>query len=148
MFQGKFEHSLDDKGRLAVPSHFRRKLSDGEEALLVITIWEQRLAAYPLPEWERIATAIAGADQFNPKIQAFKHSFIANASECPVDKAGRILVPQDLRARAGIDRDCVIVGQLQKIEIWSVDRWQANENLVADLLGPSYASLADTGLKL
>ncbi len=150
MFQGKFEHTLDDKGRLAVPSPFRRKLGgeDVEGLALVVTISDQCLAAYPMAEWDAKLAIIAKLNQFDTKVMAFKRVFIGCAQECPIDKAGRILIPQDLRRDARIERDCVIVGQLEKLEIWSAERWQSSFNQLADSVGSIYESLANTGINI
>jgi MraZ protein len=150
LFQGKFEHTLDDKGRLAIPSPFRKKLGNEEsgEAVLMVTISDQCLAAYPLPEWEEKMAKIAKLNQFDPKVSAFKRIFVGCAQECMIDKAGRILVPADLRRHAGLERDAVVVGQLEKIEIWGTERWQANYNQLTDQVGSVYASLADFGIQI
>ena len=150
MFQGKFEHTLDDKGRLAVPSPFRRKLGgeDVEGLALVVTISDQCLAAYPMLEWDAKLAIIAKLNQLDPKVMAFKRIFIGCAQECPIDKAGRILIPQDLRRDARIERDCVIMGQLEKLEIWSAERWQSSFNQLADSVVDIYSSMASTGINI
>ena len=153
MFQGKFEHTLDDKGRLAVPSPFRKRLcSDSpentEDVALVVTISDQCLAAYPMAEWNQKLQAVARLNQFDPKVMAFKRVFIGCAQECAIDKAGRIQLPQDLRRDAGLDKECVVLGQLEKIEIWSAERWQRSFNQFTDQAGQIYASLAAAGITI
>ena len=97
MFRGRFEHSLDDKGRLAIPARFRDLIVDGEgPGTLVVTNSEGCLAAYPIDEWEQLEKKIAKLPQFDPKVAAFKRYVIGCAQECNVDKAGRILIPGDL----------------------------------------------------
>jgi MraZ protein len=161
MFQGRFEHNLDDKGRVAVPAAFRKRLASdasektGEggdtapnEATVIVTISDQCLAAYPMAEWERKLSQIAKLNQFDPKVMAFKRIFVGCAQECPVDKAGRILVPADLRRDAGIERECMFVGQIEKFEIWSAERWRRSFDQLSDQVGAIYASLADHGIQL
>jgi MraZ protein len=155
MFQGRFEHNLDDKGRLAVPSAFRKKLEGGAdaaatetEATVFVTISDQCLAAYPKAEWEQKLAQIARLNQFDPKVMAFKRIFVGCAQECPIDKAGRILVPSELRRDAGIERECLIVGQIEKFEIWSAERWRRTFTQLTDQVGAIYASLADHGIQL
>ena len=150
MFQGRFEHTIDDKGRLAVPSPFRRRLAgeDSAEATVVVTISDQCLSAYALPEWEGKLAQIGKLNQFDPKVMAFKRIFVGCAQECLIDKAGRILVPQDLRRDAGIEKDCVIVGQIEKFEIWAGERWQRAFSQLSDQVGAIYASLASSGISL
>lgn len=156
MFQGKFEHTMDEKGRLAVPSPFRRRLgaeetgeaATGSPVNVVITVSDQCLAAYPMPEWEQKLSVIAKLNQLDPKVMAFKRIFIGCAQECQIDKAGRILVPEGLRRDAQIERDCVIIGQLDKFEIWSAARWSRSFGQLTDQVGAIYASLADLGVQL
>jgi MraZ protein len=150
MFQGRFEHNLDDKGRVAVPSAFRKKLGGEEsaEATVIVTISDQCLAAYPMPEWEAKLAQIAKLNQFDPKVMAFKRIFVGCAQECPIDKAGRILVPADLRRDAGIERECLFVGQIEKFEIWGAERWRRSFDKLSDQVGAIYASLAETGIQL
>ncbi len=150
MFQGKFEHTLDDKGRLAVPSPFRKRLSENEsdDVALMVTISDQCLAAYPLAEWNLKLAAVARLNQFDPKVMAFKRVFIGCAQECAIDKAGRIQLPQDLRRDAGLEKDCIVLGLLEKIEIWSAERWQRSFNQFTDQAGQIYASLAEAGITI
>ena len=149
MFQGKFEHTLDDKGRLAIPSPFRRKLgADSADTTLMVTISDQCLAAYPMAEWEQKLAAITKLNQLDPRVMAFKRIFIGCAQECPLDKAGRILIPADLRRDAQIDKDCVLVGQLEKFELWGAERWQRSFDQLTDQVGAIYASLADFGIQI
>ena len=150
MFQGKFEHTLDDKGRMAVPSPFRRKLGENEaqEATVVLTISDQCLAAYPEAEWQNKLAMIGKLNQLDPRVMAFKRVFVGCAQECPVDKAGRILVPESLRRDARIERDCVVIGQLEKFEIWSAERWAKSFSQLTDQIGTIYASLAEYGIQL
>lgn len=150
MFQGKFEHTLDDKGRLAIPSPFRKRLgeTEAEDVALMVTISDQCLAAYPMAEWQQKLAAVARLNQFDPKVMAFKRIFIGCAQECVIDKAGRIQLPQDLRKDAGLDKDCVVLGQLEKIEIWAEDRWRRAFNQFTDQAGAIYASLAEAGITI
>ncbi len=152
MFQGRFEHTLDDKGRLAIPSPFRKRLLGSDESqaevTVVVTISDQCLAAYALPEWEQKLTHIAKLNQFDPKVMAFKRIFVGCAQECPIDKAGRILVPADLRRDAQIEKDAVILGQIEKFEIWSLERWQKTFNNLTDQVGSIFASLAQSGIQI
>jgi len=149
VFQGRFEHALDDKGRLAVPSALRRRLvEDGGETTIIITISDQCLAAYPMGEWETKLAQIAKLNQFEPRVMAFKRIFVGCAQECLLDKAGRILIPHDLRRDAGIERDCVVIGQIEKFELWSAERWQRSFNQLTDQAGSIYAALADRGIQI
>ncbi len=125
MFRGRFEHNLDEKGRVAIPARFRDLiLGDQDRASIVITNTDKCLAAYCLKDWELLEKKIATLSQFDPKVSAFKRVIIGCAQECEFDRAGRILIPADLRRDAGIERECVVVGQINKFEIWSDVAWK------------------------
>jgi MraZ protein len=152
MFQGKFEHAVDEKGRMAIPAPFRKKLQtdpeNSEEVSVYVTISDQCLAVYPASEWSMKIAQIAKLNQFDPKVMAFKRIFVGCAQECQVDKAGRILLPPDLRRDLKIDRNCVIVGQIEKFEIWSAERWNDSYNQLSDQVASVYASLAEFGIQI
>jgi MraZ protein len=149
LFQGRFEHNLDDKGRLAIPAPFRKRLiDDSGEGLLMVTISDQCLAAYPLADWEVKLAQLAKLNQLDPRVAALKRIFVGCAQECPIDKAGRILLPADLRRDSQIEKECVVLGQLEKFEIWSGERWNRNFAALSDQVGAIYAALAEHGISL
>lgn len=124
LFRGRFEHSFDEKGRLAIPSRFRDLVLDrNADGGLIVTNFDQCLAVYSLSQWEDLERRIAGLPQFDLNVSAFLRYFISGATECQLDKSGRILVPASLRQTAEIEHDCMVVGQLTRFEIWSTDRW-------------------------
>jgi MraZ protein len=146
MFRGRFEHSLDEKGRIAIPSRFREALKEDET--LFVTHGEKCLTVYPQAEWFELEVKIAKLPQFDPKIAAFKRLVIGCAQECSIDKAGRILLPPDLRRDARIDKDCIVLGQLNKIEIWSRDLWETMFASANDQFNLIAQSLVDMGISL
>ena len=149
MFQGRFEHTIDEKGRLAIPSAFRKRLmGDADEGTVMLTIWDQCLAAFPLHEWEAKLTAISKMNQLDPKVSLLKRLFVGCAHECQIDKAGRILVPHELRRDAQLDKNCVILGQIEKFEIWSAEKWHQTFNQLADQVGDVFAALAGSGVQI
>lgn len=149
MFRGRFEHTIDDKGRLAIPAKFRQDvLGDSDEGSVIVTNFDRCLSAYPLREWEALETKLASLPQFDPKVVAFQRYFISGATECPIDKAGRILIPQNLRQLAGIERDCIIAGQLKKFEIWSAENWQREFACIADQFGGITETMSGFGVTL
>lgn len=123
MFRGRFEHAIDEKGRLAIPARFRLELGNQEEPTVIVTNFEKCLVAYPIEEWERLETKLAQLPQFDPKIIAFQRYFISGATECQLDKSGRILIPSTLRQYANLAKDCILLGNLNKFEIWSAEIW-------------------------
>ena len=118
---GKYKHSVDPKGRLFVPSKLRDELG---EAFYVTLGLDHCLSVYTEAGWQSIL------DKYNalPISQARKMRFLfANAAKCEPDSQGRILLPQKLRAYAGLDKDVVIIGVSNRAEIWNAERWAALE---------------------
>ena len=131
MFRGCFEHTIDDKGRLSIPVKFREALETTFSPPLIVTRHKDCLVAYPSDEWRQLESKVAEMPSFDPKLQAFRRFFYAPAQECPIDKAGRVLVPPTLRAFAGLERDVVLAGMGKTFEIWGKERYDA---MMADAL--------------
>jgi len=148
MFQGRFEHSIDDKGRVAVPAPFRKKLQKEDCNEVVITLSDQCLVAYAIEDWETKVAQIAKLNQLDPNVVAFKRIFIGLAQSTPIDKGGRILIPADLRNQVQIEKTTVLLGQIDKFEIWSEHLWANNFNQMSDQLGSICANLAQHGISL
>jgi MraZ protein len=123
MLRGRFEHTLDSKGRMSIPSRFREHIVQRYSETLVLTNFDRCLVAFPLEEWEQLERKAANLPQLKKEVKAFQRFFLAGATECPIDKQGRILIPPTLREYAGLGRDAVLVGLLKKFEIWSKERW-------------------------
>jgi MraZ protein len=117
MFIGQSLQTIDSKGRLSIPSKFREILSSKYSGKLILTYLDIYIAAYPTEEWVGVEEKIS---KLSGDIIRLIYS---NASECPVDNQGRILIPPTLRDFAGIQRDVVVLGIKNKIEIWSKDKW-------------------------
>ena len=124
MFRGRYEHTIDSKGRLSIPSRFRDILVTNDDERLILTNFDNCLWAYPLREWKVVEDKVAALPQFKPEVKALQRFFISAASECPLDKQGRILLPATLRDYASLKQEAVLVSMTQRIEIWSKDRWQ------------------------
>lgn len=122
-FIGRFPHTIDDKGRLSIPSRFRQTLQDRGQNILVLTDFDSCVTAYPLEVWARLEEKIQNRSNFEKDIRAFLRLFYSGASESPVDGQGRILVPPQHREKAGLNREVMIVGALNRIEIWDRERW-------------------------
>jgi MraZ protein len=122
MLLGEFEHTIDDKNRLTLPAKFREALSGG----LVITRGLDRcLLGYPQADWERLVESrLADLDPFSREGRMMNRYFFAGASEAQPDKQGRVLVPGTLARKAGIDREVVIVGVRDHLEIWDRAGWE------------------------
>ena len=117
MFRGANAINLDTKGRLAIPTKYRQSLLDDCQGQLVCTVDTQQscLLLYPLPEWEEIELKLS-------KPVSYTH-LLGYASEGEMDKSGRILVPTPLRSFAKLSKEVMLVGQLNKFEIWDADIW-------------------------
>jgi MraZ protein len=122
MLLGEFEHTIDDKNRLTLPAKFRQALSGG---LVITRGMDGCLYCYPRPEWERMVDGrLAGLDPLSKEGRMMHRYFFAGASETEPDKQGRVLVPATLTKNAGIDREVVIAGVGDRLEIWDRQAWQ------------------------
>lgn len=125
MFMGEHQHSLDKKGRLIIPSKFREILTEKYEDKFVITRGlDNCLFLYPPDEWREIERKIKSLSMLKRESRAFKRFLISGAVECVLDKQGRIMIPVNLRHYARIEKDIVLIGAAEKIEIWSKENWQ------------------------
>ncbi|MDE7312463.1 MAG: division/cell wall cluster transcriptional repressor MraZ [Eubacterium sp.] len=131
MFMGEFNHTIDAKGRLIVPSKFREKL--GEEFVVTKGL-DDCLFVYPLDEWAHIEEAFRKVPLTNKKARDFVRFFFAGAASCEVDKQGRILLPANLRSYAGLEKEIVSAGVLNRVEIWDKEKWEKS-NDIADMDG-------------
>jgi MraZ protein len=123
VFRGRYEHTIDPKGRLSIPSRYREELQARGITTLVLTEGDQCIWAFPLDEWEQVEERLRRHPQLAPERRSIVRVMVASAKECPVDRAGRTLVPPELREFAGLKKDVMIAGALDWFEIWSRDRW-------------------------
>ena len=123
MFMGEYNHSIDQKGRLIVPSKFREQL--GNEFVVTKGL-DGCLFVYSNEEWQRIEEKFREIPLTTKDARKFSRFFFAGAATCEVDKQGRILLPSNLREYAAIEKEVVSVGVLSRVEIWSKDRWSEN----------------------
>jgi MraZ protein len=121
MFMGEFQHNLDDKGRLIIPAKFR----EGLGASFVVTRGlDHCLFVYPRSEWERIEAKLKALPFTRSDARAFTRFFFSGATECDLDKQGRITIPNHLREYAQLSRDCVVIGVSDRVEIWGKEMWE------------------------
>ncbi|HEB71425.1 MAG TPA: cell division/cell wall cluster transcriptional repressor MraZ [Nitrospirae bacterium] len=120
MFIGRYEASVDPKGRVHLPAKIRDVLMKNFSPPLILTISDRCLSGYPAEQWLKKYEEIE-ASEYTPSKGDLLRAITENAAECPL-KNGRILIPAWLREYAEIGRDVVIVGRIKKIEIWSVER--------------------------
>lgn len=121
MFLGEYQHSLDGKGRVVMPSKFRDGLDDG----CVITKGQEHcLYVFPLDRWEEEVAKVSRLPRTDRRARNFARSFFAGASDQRLDKQGRIQVPEVLRVYATLEKDVTVVGVAERVEIWATSVWQ------------------------
>jgi len=121
MFIGEYSHTLDNKSRLIVPARFREELG---MRFVMTKGMDSALFLYPMKEWEMIEGKLRNLSLTNREARAFVRLFFSGAAECEVDRQGRILVPQNLVEHAGLVRDAVVIGVLNRVEVWARERWE------------------------
>jgi len=121
MFIGEYQHAIDSKNRMIIPSKFREEL--GEKFVLTKGL-DGCLYVYPMNEWKILEEKLKTLPLTNKDARAFVRFFFSGANEVDVDKQGRALVPQNLLEYAKIEKDIVSIGVLTRIEIWSKTTWE------------------------
>jgi MraZ protein len=121
-FLGSYLHQLDEKGRLALPASFRRNA--GEDGFVLIQGQEPALFLYPARTWVGVEERLGELMQRQPEARGLVLSLTANAVEVVPDKQGRILIPERLQRAAKLEREVLIVGVLDKIEIWNPELFE------------------------
>lgn len=136
MFRGATLVNLDSKGRLSVPTRYREKLieSAGGQMVCTIDIHHPCLLLYTLPEWEVIEQKLSALSSMNPAERRVQRLLLGHASECQMDSAGRLLLAPVLRQHAGLKKEVMLVGQLNKFELWDETAWhrQVTEDIDAE----------------
>lgn len=121
MFMGEFKHSIDAKGRLIIPAKFRDQLNGH---FVVTRGLDGCLFGYPMAEWQQMEEKLRTLPLTKRDARAFVRFLYSAATECDIDKQGRINIPDTLCSHADLTKKCVIVGVSNRIEIWSEERWQ------------------------
>lgn len=139
MFIGEYTHSLDAKGRVALPVKFRQKLGEGA---IITRGLDRSLFIYNKNDWESLAQKLIALPLTQSKARAFSRLMLAGAAEVEFDTQGRILVPEYLRAYAGLQKQAVFAGVYNRIEIWDEASWktykshtEASSDDIAEQLG-------------
>lgn len=141
MFYGEYQHSVDAKGRVIVPAKFRDGLG---EKFIVTKGLDNCLFAYSPEEWSNLETKLKSLPFTDKDVRAFVRFFFAGATECEVDKQGRILLPQNLREYAGLEKDVYVIGVSTRVEIWDKAKWEnysGDENMSPDNIAEKMAML-------
>ena len=134
MLRGATKVTLDAKGRLAIPVRYRDQLMTRAEGRLVATVDRDHcLLIYPLPDWEEIERKLTRLPALNKQSRRLQRLMLGHATEFEMDSHGRILLTRELREFASLDRQVWLIGQGNKFELWSEERWNARrEEWLAD----------------
>ncbi|MFD2638175.1 division/cell wall cluster transcriptional repressor MraZ [Piscibacillus salipiscarius] len=134
MFMGEFQHNIDTKGRIIVPAKFRDGL--GESFVLTRGL-DNCLFAYPQEEWRVLEEKLKKLPLTKKDARAFTRFFFSGAVECEIDKQGRINIPAPLRKFADLDKECIVIGVSNRIELWAKEKWtdyvEESEESFADI---------------
>jgi MraZ protein len=122
MFRGRSKHTLDEKGRLAIPTRFMDDLKQVEASYVMVTNYIDCLCGYTMNDWDNIEKKVKDLPMMDEAVDAFLRYFISGAQPCEVKK-GRITIPSELREIAGLKKDVVLAGLVTRFEIWDKDRW-------------------------
>jgi transcriptional regulator MraZ len=147
MFRGRYEHTIDAKGRTSVPARYRDVLeATGERRIVVTSALDPCLVAYTAPEWAAFEERLGKMPQFDRAVQKLKRIYVSGAVECEIDDVGRILVPPTLRDHAHLTKDVLWAGAGRYAELWDKEEWQrCFETTDAEKAGIA-ARLAELGL--
>jgi MraZ protein len=143
VFLGEYQHSVDDKGRLVLPSKFRDRLDDG----LVVTKGQERcLYVFPMDRWEDEVSRVNRLPRTDKRARNYARTFFGSASDQTLDKQGRIVLPQGLREYAGLDKDVFVVGVGERVEVWDTAAWSALSEEADELFSGIEESLSEEGI--
>jgi len=134
MMMGEFHHNIDDKGRLIIPSKFREEL--GEDFIITRGL-DGCLFVYANTEWDKVVSKLKGLPFTKKDARSFIRFFLSGATAAMFDKQGRVNVSLPLTEYAGLNKECVIIGVNDRLEIWAKEKWESflssNENSLSDI---------------
>ena len=139
MLIGEYEHTIDAKGRLSMPSKLRRDMG---EAFIVTKGLDGCLFAFSQDEWKNFETKLKSLPLSDKNARNFVRFFLAGATECEIDKQGRFLIPSNLRTAASLEKEAVIIGVGTRLEIWNKSIWKSkDEEISADEIAENMTML-------
>lgn len=134
MFIGEYHHSVDEKGRIIIPSKFREELGFN---FIITKGLDGCLFVYPKKEWDKIVAKLEVLPFTKKDARTFMRFFLSGATECEFDKQGRINITNPLIEYAGLDKDCVVIGVNDRLEIWDKDKFngyfESNQEYLSDI---------------
>jgi MraZ protein len=149
LFRGRFEHSIDGKGRLSIPAKFREVLQqrfDGDRNLIVVPN-ERCLEVHPMARWDQVEEQVRTGSMFDEGLRELSRLYLSRAREVEIDSAGRVLLPPDSRQHGGLDRDVILVGGgLALFEVWDRRRFEDYERAEQHKLPDLFVQMAGRGV--
>lgn len=148
MFRGRYEHTIDQKGRTSLPAKFREVLGTiGERRIVLTSSLDPCLVAYTMPEWLGFEEKISKLSQFDRAVQKLRRIYVSGAVECEVDDSGRVLVPPTLREHAKLSKEVLWAGSGRYAELWDKQMWRDHTEIASDEERAQMAArLAELGL--
>ncbi len=147
MFRGRYEHTIDAKGRTSVPARYRDALSAaGEKRVVLTSALDTCLVAYAPQEWNAFEERLGRLSQFDPAVKKLRRIYVSGAIECEIDDVGRILVPPTLRDHARLTKDVVWAGAGKYAELWDKELWQREAETTDEQKMALAARIAELGL--
>jgi MraZ protein len=147
VFRGRYEHTIDAKGRTSVPARYRDALSAANERRVILTsALDPCLVAYAPGEWAAFEEKLARLPQFDRAVQKLRRIYVSGAVECEFDDVGRILVPPTLRDHASLKKDVLWAGAGRYAELWDKDEWQRHFETTDEEKRDIASRLAELGL--
>ena len=136
MFRGFHTVNIDDKGRMAIPSRYRQRISAEAEGCLVLTLnpLDRSLWLYPQNNWELVEAKLADMSEFDKRSRRTKQMMRGYAYDCQLDSQGRVLIPSELRDYARLQKQAVILGQGNKFEVWDQPSWEQQRDIWLSLI--------------
>ena len=147
MFRGRYEHTIDAKGRTSLPARYRDVLSSiGERRIILTSALDPCLVAYPLAEWRAFEEKLARLPRFDPSVVKLRRLYVSAAVEVSFDAQGRILVPPPLRTYAALEKDVLWAGNGKYAELWDAGLWKKHFDASDEEREQIGARLAELGL--
>jgi MraZ protein len=147
MFRGRFEHTIDAKGRTSVPARYRDVLeATGERRIVLTSALDPCLVAYTSAEWTAFEERLGKLSQFDRAVQKLRRIYVSGAVECEIDDVGRILVPPTLREHARLKKDVLWAGSGRYAELWDKEGWTEHVVTTEDERRDMATRLAELGL--
>lgn len=129
MFIGEFAHNFDDKSRIIIPVRFREELAD---EFIVTRGLDGCLFVYPRGEWQLLSDKLKTLPLMKKEARDFVRFFMSGATPCTLDKQGRVVIPQNLKKYAHLEKECAIIGVSNRLEIWDKETWENQQSDISD----------------